>query len=323
MVGLSRQRWSAADVPDQTGRTAVVTGANSGIGFEAATVLASRGATVVLACRNPSRAQGALDRIRAASPEADVSTLELDLNSLASVRKAADTLTAERPVIDLLVNNAGVIMLPHGQTEDGFEQHFGINHLGHFAFTGLVLGAVLASDAGRVVTVGSNGHRMGKLDFDDLAYAQGYKPLRGYGRSKLANLMFCYELDRRLTAAGHPTRSVAAHPGGANTDAGGFGGDSPVRQRLKKVVDHVPNPVVHSAHKGALPILRAATDPAVKGGEYYGPSGLLKMTGRPVLVSSNAASRDAGVAADLWEHSERLTGVTFSFDAGDRRSSAA
>src|SRR5262245_60839787 len=180
VVAASRRRSSAADVPDLTGKTAVITGANTGIGFEAAKVLAARGATVVLACRNPGKAESAVSRIREATPGAEVSTLELDLNSLASVRKAADALLAERPVVDILINNAGVILLPHGQTEDGFEQHLGVNHLGHFAFTGLVLGAVLAADAGRVVTVGSNGHRMGKIDFDDLGYAKGYKPLRGY-----------------------------------------------------------------------------------------------------------------------------------------------
>ncbi|MBL7495941.1 SDR family oxidoreductase [Frankia sp. CNm7] len=311
MVGVPRQRrWRADDVPELSGRTAVITGANSGIGFEAAKVLAGRGVTVVLACRNPVKAQAAVDRIRAVAPEADLSTLEMDLNSLASVRKAADELLAKHSVIDLLINNAGVIMLPHGQTEDGFEQHFGINHLAHFAFTGLVLNAVLAAEAGRVVTVGSNGHRMGKLDFDDLAFTQGYKPLRGYGRSKLANLLFAYELQRRLEAAGVPARSLAAHPGGANTDAGGFAG-SAGKQQIKKVIDYIPNPIVHSAHKGALPILRAAVDPSTKGGEYYGPSGLLKMTGRPVVVSSNAASRDPKTAQRLWELSETLTGVTY------------
>jgi NAD(P)-dependent dehydrogenase (short-subunit alcohol dehydrogenase family) len=310
MVGVPRQRrWSSADVPDLSGRTAVVTGANSGIGFEAAKALAGRGATVVLACRNPVRARDAVDRIRAVAPEADVSTLEMDLGSLTSVRKAADALVAERPVIDLLVNNAGVVMLPYGRTEDGFEQHLGINHLGHFAFTGLVLGAVLAADAGRVVTVGSNGHRVGKLDFEDLGFTRGYRPLRGYARSKLANLLFAYELQRRLAAAGVSARSLAAHPGGANTEAGGFVG--PVGQRLRRGVDHIPNPIMHSAHKGALPILRAAADPASNGGEYYGPSGLLKMTGHPVLVSSNAASRDPSTAERLWEFSERLTAVTY------------
>jgi NAD(P)-dependent dehydrogenase (short-subunit alcohol dehydrogenase family) len=312
MVAASgRRRWNADDVPELSGRTVVITGANSGIGFEAAKTFAGRGATVVMACRNPAKARDALDRIRAVTPEADVSTLEMDLNSLASVRKAADALVAERPVIDLLINNAGVIMLPYGQTEDGFEQHFGINHLGHFAFTGLLLNSVLAADAGRVVTVGSNGHRMGKLDFDDVAFSRGYKPLRGYGRSKLANLLFSYELQRRLEKASVPARSLAAHPGGANTDAGGFGGDSPMRRKFKRMVDHVPNPIVHSAHKGALPIMRAATDPASEGGQYYGPSGLLKMTGRPVLVSSNAASRDPEAAARLWELSEQLTAVTY------------
>jgi NAD(P)-dependent dehydrogenase (short-subunit alcohol dehydrogenase family) len=312
MVGASgRRRWSAADVPDLTGKTAVITGGNSGIGFEAAQVLAGRGATVVLACRNPVKAGDAADRIRAVTPEADVSTLKLDLNSLASVRAAAGTLVAEHPVIDVLVNNAGVILLPHGRTEDGFEQHLGVNHLGHFAFTGLVLGAVLAADAGRVVTVGSNGHRMGKLDFDDLDYTQGYRPLRGYGRSKLANLSFAYELQRRLEAAGASARSLAAHPGGANTDAGGFAAGGPLKSRLKEMVDHIPNPVVHSAHKGALPILRAAVDGSAKGGEYYGPSGLLKMTGHPVVVSSTAASRDPKIALQLWEISEQLTKVAY------------
>ncbi|ABW16149.1 short-chain dehydrogenase/reductase SDR [Parafrankia sp. EAN1pec] len=304
-----RRRWSAADVPDLNGRTAVVTGANSGIGFEAAKLLAGRGATVVMACRNPVKAQDALDTIRIAVPEADVSVLQMDLSSLTSVRKAADALVTERPVIDLLINNAGVMLLPQGKTEDGFEQHFGINHLGHFAFTGLVLEAVTASDAGRIVTVSSNGHRMGKIDFDDLDLAQKYRPFRAYARSKLANLLFTYELQRRLTAAGGSARSVAAHPGGANTEVGG--NPSPVQRKLKKVVDHIPNPIVHSAFKGSLPLLRAAVDPSTRGGEYYGPSGLLKMTGHPVLVTSNAASRDTGTAERLWELSERLTMVTY------------
>lgn len=305
-----RRRWSAVDVPDLNGRTAVVTGANSGIGFEAAKVLAGRGATVVLACRNPVKAQNALDSIRTAAPEADVAPLEMDLNSLDSVRKAADVLLAERRVIDLLVNNAGVTMLPYGLTADGFEQHFGVNYLGHFAFTGLVLGAVTASDAGRIVTVGSNAHRLGKIDFDDLGFTKGYKPLRAYARSKLANLLFAFDLQRRLEATGASAQSLAAHPGGANTEI--LGAVGPVKQRIKRVVDHVPNPIVHSAHKGALPTLRAAADPASKGGEYYGPSGLLKMTGPPVLVTSSAASRRAETAGRLWELSEKLTGVTYS-----------
>jgi NAD(P)-dependent dehydrogenase (short-subunit alcohol dehydrogenase family) len=305
-------RWTAADVPDQHGKTAVITGANSGLGFEAATVLAGKGARVVLACRNPGRAQDAVDKIRAEIPDADVSFVELDLNSLASVRKAADALLADRPTIDILINNAGVILVPHQRTEDGFEQHFGVNHLGHFALTGLLLGAVQAADAGRVVTVGSNGHLVGKIDFADLDYTQGYKPLRGYGRSKLANLLFFYELDRRLKAAGSPVKSLAGHPGGASTDAGGYSMRAGSAQ-IKAISTRVPNPIVHSAHKGALPILRAATDPAATSGQYYGPAGLLKMTGRPVVVSSNSRSRDAEIAAQLWEHSERLTAISYSF----------
>lgn len=311
MAGAPRRRhWSAADVPDLRGKSAVVTGANSGIGFEVTAVLAGQGATVVMACRNPVKAQDALDRVRAATPDADVRVLEIDLNSLTSVRRAADKLLADQPVIDILINNAGVIRLPsYGHTEDGFEQHFGINHLGHFAFTGLILNAVLAARAGRIVTVGSNGHRIGKIDFADPHYTRSYNPLRGYARSKLANLLFAYELHRRLAKAGAPTLSLAAHPGGANTEIGG--GYGPVRKKLKRYIDHVPNPIVHSAHKGALPILRAATDAAAKGGEYYGPSGKLRMTGHPVVVTSNARSHDEAAAERLWQLSEELTAVTF------------
>ncbi|CAO5192258.1 SDR family oxidoreductase [Frankia sp. AiPs1] len=314
MAGVpGRRRWTAADVPDQRGRTAVITGANTGIGFEATKVLAARGATVVMACRNPAKAQAARDLVLAETPAADISLLELDLSSLASVRKAADALLAERPVIDVLVNNAGVILLPHSLTEDGFEQHFGVNHLAHFAFTGLVLPAVLAAGAGRVVTVGSNGHRVGRIDFEDLAFTQGYKPLRGYGRSKLANLLFAYELQRRLAAADAAAISLAAHPGGANTDAGGFAGgaDGKRRARIKRLVDRIPNPIVHSAHMGSLPLLRAAVDPQAKGGEYYGPRGLFTMTGPPVAVKSNARSRDEQTAGRLWQLSEELTSVSF------------
>ena len=305
-----RRRWRADDVPDMAGKTAVVTGANSGIGFETAKVLAERGATVVLACRNPVKAQNALETIRAAAPEADVSVLEMDLNSLTSVRKAADTLLAERSVIDLLINNAGVTMLPYGKTADGFEQHFGVNYLGHFAFTGLVLDAVLAAKAGRIVTVGSNAHWLGKIDFDDIPFEKSYSPLRAYARSKLANLLFAFELQRRLEKTGASAQSLAAHPGGANTEI--LESVGPVKKAIKKVVDYIPNPIVHSAHKGALPTLRAATDPDSKGGEYYGPRGLLKMTGPPVLVSSSSATRDSELAGRLWEVSEQLTGVTYS-----------
>ncbi len=305
-----RRRWSAVDVPDLNGKVAVVTGANSGIGFEAAKVLAEHGATVVLACRNPVKAQNALDTIRTATPAADVSLLEMDLNSLASVRKAADTLLADRPVIDLLINNAGVTFLPYGLTADGFETHYGVNYLGHFAFTGLVLPAVTAADAGRIVTIGSNAHRLGKMNFDDPGFTKGgYKPLRAYARSKLANLLFAFELQRRLQTAGASTQSLAAHPGGANTEI--LESIGPVRQKLKQLIDHIPNPIVHSARQGALPTLRAATDPASRGDEYYGPAGLLKMTGPPVLVKASATSRHPETAQRLWELSEEQTGVTY------------
>ena len=308
-AGRRSRRWTADDVPDQAGRTALVTGANSGIGFEAARVLAERGAAVVLACRTPAKAEAAAERIRQKAPEAQLRVLELDLSSLASVRAAAGKLAADGAPLDLLVNNAGVMYPPFTLTEDGFELQFGTNHLGHFALTGLLLDRLLAAPAGaRVVTVSSMGHRSGPIRFDDFHFSQGYNRVRAYGQSKLANLMFTFELQRRLEAAGTPAAALAAHPGGANTD---LGRHSPLVLRLGMRISWLPNPFVQSAERGALPTLRAATDPTAVGGEYYGPGGLLQITGYPVKVGSNARSRDVDAQRRLWDASERMTGVTF------------
>jgi NAD(P)-dependent dehydrogenase (short-subunit alcohol dehydrogenase family) len=294
--------WVEADVPDQTGRTAVVTGANTGLGFEVARVLGERGADVVLACRTPARAQAAVERLRA-SAKGQVSTVRVDLASQASIKEAAEELKAGHERIDLLLNNAGLMMPPYGRTEDGFELQFGTNHLGHFALTGLLLGRMLPVPGSRVVTMSSNGHRMGRIDFGNLQWERGYSRMASYGRSKLANLLFTYELQRRLTAAGAQTAALAAHPGTSRSE---LTRHLPLWMRTVSVV----LPFQNSA-AGAVPMLRAATDPAARGGEYYGPGGLGQMKGYPVRVSSNSRSHDEAAQRRLWAESERLTGVTF------------
>jgi NAD(P)-dependent dehydrogenase (short-subunit alcohol dehydrogenase family) len=298
--------WTVADVPDQHGRTAVVTGANTGIGFEAAAVLAQRGAVTILACRDTGKAERAAARLSAATPDVSVSVVRLDLGSLDSIREAAEQIRASHERLDLLINNAGVMVPPHGITADGFELQFGTNHLGHFAFTGLLLDRMLTVPGSRVVTVSSNGHRAGRINFADLQAERRYRRIAAYGQSKLANLMFTYELERRLREAGAATIALAAHPGTASTE----------------LVRHIPG-VLRSAYAatgslfsqsaamGALPTLRAATDPAARGGEYYGPGGFGQMTGYPVRVSSNSRSHDEAVQQRLWSESERLTGVSY------------
>jgi NAD(P)-dependent dehydrogenase (short-subunit alcohol dehydrogenase family) len=308
-----RAPWTDADLPGQHGRTAVVTGGNSGLGFETARVLAAHGAAVVLACRDRAKAESAADRIREAVPGAAVSTLPLDLGSLASVREAAGQLHAEDQRLDLLINNAGVMMPPLGRTEDGFELQFGVNHLGHFALTGLVLDLLLAAPSPRVVTVSSNGHRMGRLDLGDPNFEhRRYQRVGGYGQSKLANLLFTYELQRRLGAAGASLIAVAAHPGTATTS---------LERHLPGWMQSGSRFFPHqSALMGALPVLRAATDPAVRGGEYYGPGGRGQLTGHPVRVSSNARSHDTAAQRRLWAVSEELTGVSYPLGAATRLS---
>ena len=300
-------KWTAADVPDQTGRAVIITGANTGIGYEAALVLAGKGARVVLAVRNAGKGQKAIDAIARKHPGAAVTLQELDLSSLGSVRKATDALRAAHPRIDLLINNAGVMYPPKQVTRDGFELQFGTNHLGHFAFTGLLLDNLLEVPGSRVVTVASIAHNIrAGIHFDDLQWERSYNRVAAYGQSKLANLMFTYELQRRLAAKGAPTIAVAAHPGISNTE----------------LMRHIPGSglpgfaqlaglVTNSPAVGALGTLRAATDPAVKGGQYYGPSGFRELVGHPVLVESNAQSHDVAVQQRLWTVSEELTGVKF------------
>jgi NAD(P)-dependent dehydrogenase (short-subunit alcohol dehydrogenase family) len=283
-----------------------VTGANTGIGLETAAVLAQRGAVTVLACRDTGKAGRAAERLSPTAPEATVSVVRLDLASLESVRAAAAQIRASHERLDLLINNAGLMMPPRGTTADGFELQFGTNHLGHFALTGLLLEAMLAVPGSRVVTVSSQGHRAGRIDFADLQSERRYGRMSAYAQSKLANLMFTYELERRLRAAGAATIAVAAHPGSTSTEL--------VRHwpgLLQMAYAATGGLVNQSPPMGALPTLRAATDPAARGGDYYGPGGLGQLKGYPVRVSSNGRSHDEEAQRRLWAESERLTGVTF------------
>ena len=298
--------WTEADVPDQAGRTAVITGASSGIGFEAARVLAQRGARLILGCRDQAKARNAVTRIAAIAPGADIGVVPLDLASLDSVRAAARQIRSGCAGIDLLINNAGVMMPPYGRTADGFELQIGINHLGHFALTGLLLDR-LAGPGSRVVTVSSNAHRYGEINFDDLQSEHHYRRDAGYGQSKLANLMFSYELQRRLQAAGSPAIAVAAHPGLTRTDLARY-----LSRVMTAFYVLVERPLAQRAAMGALGTLRAATDPAVRGGEYYGPTRWRGERGYPDRISSSERSHDEAAQRRLWRDSERLTGVRYA-----------
>jgi NAD(P)-dependent dehydrogenase (short-subunit alcohol dehydrogenase family) len=303
-LGLRAVAWSTADIPDQSGRRAIVTGANSGLGLIAARELARKGASVVLACRNMRKGEAALAEVRAAGGDAELA--QLDLGSLASVREFAAS--QERP-LDLLLNNAGVMAPPRSETADGFELQLGTNHLGHFALTGLLLDRLEAADAPRVVTVSSGAHRIGKIDFDDLQGERRYRRWGAYGQSKLANLLFMLELDRRARAAGSPLVSVAAHPGYAATNLQ-FAAP-PLHERLAMRVLNVV--VAQSAGKGALPSLYAATVPDLPGASYVGPDGPAEQRGDPKLVSMSGRAQDPETARRLWEVSESLTGVSYAF----------
>jgi len=309
-------------MPAQTGRTVVITGANSGLGYEATEAFAGHGADVVLACRSIDRGRTAAEEIRdtladapdwASAPDAgSLTVMELDLADLDSVASFAEQFEEHFDDLHVLCNNAGVMAIPHGETEDGFERQFGINHLGHFALTGYLLDDLRETEGeSRVVTQSSGAHEMGEVDFDDLQREQSYSPWEAYGQSKLANLLFAYELDRRLDAADADVTSLGCHPGYADTNLqrrGPEAAGSTLRLWGMKAANAV---LGQSATKGALPMLYAATGPGISGGEYVGPGGLLNMRGAPELQESNAASRDEETADRLWTVSAELTGVEY------------
>jgi NAD(P)-dependent dehydrogenase (short-subunit alcohol dehydrogenase family) len=303
--------WTTDDIPNLTGRTAVVTGANSGLGFESARALARAGARVVLACRNQTKGADAVERIRHEIPTADVRLDDLDLADLASIRKFADALSNDPDGVDILLNNAGVMGIPYRQTADGFEMQFGTNHLGHFALTGLLLDTLLTRPGARVVTVSSELARAGRIRFDDLPATGHYGKWAAYSQSKLANQLFTLELDRRATASRVDLTSVAAHPGYAATNLQAVGpqmSGSGLMERLSGLANTF---FAQSAAAGALPSLYSATAPGVHGGQYFGPDRLFGMRGNPEPVSFVRAAKDPATARRLWEVSEELTGVRF------------
>ena len=307
--------WSTADVGDLTGRVALVTGANSGIGYETARVLADHGAHVIMACRNHEKAARARDKLEIQRNRSSLEVLDLDLADLASVRTAAGRVLDQHARLDLLINNAGVMGTPSSQTADGFELQMATNHFGHFALTGLLLDRLVTTERSRIVTVSSHMHRLGRLKRDDVAIIKARNPWTVYGTSKLANLLFTAELSRRLEAAGLRTMALAAHPGWTRSNLAGSGAassDSRVRRRLSRVVG---SNLGQSAAGGALPVLCAATSSNVHSGQYVGPAGFLQMWGPPRLAQPTRRARDLEMAAHLWEVSEELTGVHYSVPA--------
>lgn len=307
--------WTTSDLPNLTGRTALVTGANSGLGFETALALAGCGAQVSMAVRDLAKGEQAADDIRRAFPHARVEVGYLDLASLASIRDFAGLWATNHPDgLDLLINNAGVMAIPHRRTADGFELQIGTNHLGHFALTGLLLPALVARHRSRVVNVSSFAHRMGQMNFDDLMGERRYRAWGAYGQSKLANLLFTGELQRRLDKTGLAVKAVAAHPGYAHTNLQSASARMKGQTFQARITDKTNDLLAQSAAMGALPTLFAATAPGLPGDSFVGPNGFLEMRGYPQLVGRSARASDIADAARLWTASEDLTGVTYPFD---------
>ena len=305
-------QWNVGDMPDQTGRVAVVTGANSGLGYETALALARKGAHVVMASRSTAKGEVARDQIAARVPGARLAIMALDLADLAAVRAFAEAFLAAYDRLDLLINNAGVMAPPRSATADGFELQFGVNHLGHFALTGLLIPALAATSGSRVVTVSSMASFAGRLDFDDLQSERRYRRYAAYSRSKLANVLFAAELQRRLTDARAATLSLAAHPGLSATNLQAATADATGSQVERVGYAVLMRLFAQSAARGALPQLYAATAPEVEGGAFYGPH--LVMAGYPVKAWLPPAAKRAADARRLWDVSETLTGVTMAFN---------
>lgn len=297
------KNWTTKDIPDQTGRIAIVTGANSGIGYETAKALAGKGATVVLACRNLEKADIAAGEIRLGNKDANLDIIHLDLADLGSVRQFAETFISRHEKLDLLINNAGVMIPPYTRTIDGFELQFGANHLGHFALTGLLLERLMKTPNARIINVSSSAHRMGSgtINFENLNSEKGYNASGAYAQSKLANLLFTLELNQHFQEVGADTIAASAHPGWTVT-----GLQRGFMHTISRVIGQLPA-------MGALPTLLAATDPDVQPNEYFGPGGLMEMRGYPTRVDTNQAAKDPALAQRLWDTSEVLTGIQYAW----------
>ncbi|HOO96826.1 MAG TPA: oxidoreductase [Caldisericia bacterium] len=305
-----RPRWTQENIPNQDKKTIIVTGGNTGLGFESVKMMSGKGATVVLACRNTDKGEVARERIANENPAVRIEVMKLDLADLRSIRDFATNFTDRFDRLDVLLNNAGVMMCPYGKTTDGFETQLGTNHLGHFALTGLLFGILKSTKNSRVVNISSIAHRFGRMNFGNLMFEDGgYTPMKAYGRSKLANLLFTYELCRRLGDNASGTKAVVAHPGLSNTELD--------RHILKNRVLRFIRPVFglasQSAAMGALAGIRACVDPNASNGDYYGPRGIGGTKGYPKKVSSNRRSHNESDSKKLWEMSEDLTGVSFPY----------
>lgn len=307
---MKKEKWTLQNLEDQTGKTVLVTGASSGLGYETSLAFAAKNAFVTMACRNLEKGEAAKSRILALYPTANISLIKMDLMDLSSIEKFANQFMAENTKLDILINNAGIMMHPYQLTKDGFESQMGTNHLGHFALTGRLMGLIKSTPGARVVNVASLAHKQGKIDFSNLLYenGEGYDRVKAYGRSKLSNLLFTYELQRFFENHGINAISVAAHPGASMTNLFSHMVNKFFIALLKPIISIIVQP----SYMGALPQIRAAADPTVKGGQYFGPDGFYEMRGYPHLVESTVASHNREDAKKLWVESERLTGVVFS-----------
>jgi len=304
------QNWSTADMPDFTGKIVIVTGGNSGLGFNAVSAFAAKGAKVVMACRAVSKGEQAKSKILSVVPKAQIAVMELDLADLKSVQLFVAKFKQDFDRLDVLLNNAGIMMVPYGLTKDGFEQQLGTNHLGHFALTGLLLDLLKTTPQSRVVNVSSMAHKQGVMNYDNLLYTNGvgYSPMKAYGRSKLANLLYTFELQRYFEKNKIDCKAVVAHPGISDTNLFQYIGSKSLQKLLRPLFVLITQP----AAMGVLPELRAATDPNAEGGEYYGPNGKLEIKGSPVIVQPNQSALDQQSARKLWEASEKLTSVIYN-----------
>jgi NAD(P)-dependent dehydrogenase (short-subunit alcohol dehydrogenase family) len=309
---MNKEKWTTANIPDLTGKVIIVSGGNSGLGYESVKAFADKGAEVILASRSVEKGETAKAEIQKGNPTGKIEVMKLDLADLKGIKGFIEEFKSKYDRLDVLLNNAGIMMSPYFKTKDGFEAQMGINHLGHFELTGQLLDLIKKTPESRVVNVSSGAHKSGSMDFDNLLFEDGtdYSPIRAYGRSKLANLLFTYELQRRFEKSNLDSIAIASHPGFSSTNL--------ARYMVKKLFVRLLFPLSHlisqSAAMGALTQIRAAVDPAVRGGDYYGPKkGKSEMTGYPQRVESNAASHNAVDALKLWEASEKLTGVSYQF----------
>ncbi|NOX89812.1 MAG: SDR family NAD(P)-dependent oxidoreductase [Calditrichaeota bacterium] len=303
-----KEKWTSDNIPDLDGKVIIVTGGNSGLGFETVKLLAQKGAEVVLACRSVEKGEAAKSTI--GKIKGQITVMKLDLASLENIKEFVNRFKAKYKRLDILFNNAGIMTTPYGLTKDGLEQQQGVNHFGHFALTALLFDLLKATKGSRVVNTSSTAHKFGKMDFSNLLYenGKGYTPMNAYRRSKLENLLFTYEMQRRIEKEGFDIKVLAAHPGTARTEIGRYAEKQLWFKLFKPLIMLATH---HSAYDGALSQIRAGVDADAKGGEYYGPDGFMEQKGNPVVVKSNEASHNEQDAEQLWIESEKLTGVTF------------